>query len=164
MGASTSGQHAAGGMVKSLALQMAADGIEVNAVLSPGVDTHVIHKKAMCQVLRPHMDNRDQPRRHARRGAAPAGGAAGRLLRVGIVFLLPDRRGYLDGETLTVPGGLGANNATAGEPSDHLQAHPDHARPLRPPARRAGIFGRLLHGSFPECVVAGAGGGGHRAG
>jgi len=57
-------------MVKSLALQVAADGIEVNAVLSPGVDTHVIHKKAMCQVLRPHVDNPDQPRRHARRGAA----------------------------------------------------------------------------------------------
>jgi NAD(P)-dependent dehydrogenase (short-subunit alcohol dehydrogenase family) len=47
MGASTSGQHAAGGMVKSLALQVAADGIALNAVLPAGVDTHVIHKKAM---------------------------------------------------------------------------------------------------------------------
>jgi hypothetical protein len=57
-------------MVKSLALQVAADGIAVKAVLSAGVDTNVIHKKAMCQVLRPHVDNPDQPRRHARRGAA----------------------------------------------------------------------------------------------
>jgi hypothetical protein len=38
--------------------------------------------------------------------------AAGRLPRVGIPLLVSDDCGYLNGETLTLPGGINASNGT----------------------------------------------------
>jgi hypothetical protein len=94
-------------------------------------------------------------RRHRHRGRHRAGRTASARTCTWTMFLVPDRRGYLDGETLTVPGGLGANNATAGEPSDHLQATPRPCPTFRPPARRAGFFGQLLTVHSPNALSPG---------
>ena len=120
MGAKNSGHYAAAkwgviGLVRSLALEVAADGITVNAVLPAGVNTDFIHNQAMYQVLRagPGQPIRQTSCRCSRRrpGCWSRRTAAQDISRA-ILFLVSDDGGYLNGETLTLSRGLSASNAT----------------------------------------------------
>ena len=116
MGARNSGHYAAAkwgviGLVKSLALEVAGDGITVNAVLPAGVNTDMLHNKATYKVLRPDLDN------PTKEDVLPLFEAGPRLLEPedvsnAILFLVSDNDGYLNGETLTLSAGLSASNAT----------------------------------------------------
>ena len=116
MGAKNSGHYAAAkwgviGLVKSLALEVAADGITVNAVLPAGVNTDQIHNKSAYKLFRPDLDN------PSKEDVMPLFETGPGLLEPedvsnAILFLVSDDRGYLNGETLTLSAGLSASNAT----------------------------------------------------
>ena len=116
MGGKSSGHYTAAkwgvlGLVKSLALEVAANGITVNAVLPAGVNTDQIHNKAAYKLFRPDLDN------PTREDVMPLFEAGPGLLEPedvsnAILFLVSDERGYLNGETLTLSAGLSASNAT----------------------------------------------------
>jgi SDR family mycofactocin-dependent oxidoreductase len=116
MGATNSGHYAAAkwgviGLVKSLALEVAANGITVNAVLPAGVNTDLIHNKATYTLLRPDLDH---PTREDVMSMFEAG--PGLLepedVSNAILLLVSDDRGFFNGETLTLSAGLSASNAT----------------------------------------------------
>jgi SDR family mycofactocin-dependent oxidoreductase len=116
MGARNSGHYAAAkwgvlGLVKSLSLEVADNGITVNAVLPAGVNTDQIHNKATYKMFRPDLED------PTREDVMPLFGDGPGLLEPedvsnAVLFLVSDERGYLNGETLTLSAGLSASNAT----------------------------------------------------
>ena len=116
MGAKNSGHYAAAkwgvvGLVKSLALEVAANGITVNAILPAGVNTDQIHNKSAYKLFRPDLDN------PTREDVMPLFETGPGLLEPedvsnAILLLVSDDRGYFNGETLTLSAGLSASNAT----------------------------------------------------
>ena len=116
MGATNSGHYAAAkwgviGLVKSLSLEVAANGITVNAVLPAGVNTDLLHNNATYKLLRPDLDN------PTKEGVMPMFEVGPGLLEPedvsnAILYLVCDEHGYLNGATLTLSAGLSASNAT----------------------------------------------------
>jgi SDR family mycofactocin-dependent oxidoreductase len=116
MGGRNSGHYVAAkwgviGLVKSLSLEVAADGITVNAVLPAGVNTDLIHNEATYKLLRPDLDH------PTREDVMPMFEDGPGLLEpsdvsAAILYLISDDRGHLNGETLTLSAGLSASNAT----------------------------------------------------
>ena len=116
MGATNSGHYAAAkwgviGLVKSLSLEVAANGITVNAVLPAGVNTDLLHNNATYKLLRPDLDN------PTKEDVMPMFEVGPGLLEPedvsnAILYLVCDAHGYLNGATLTLSAGLSASNAT----------------------------------------------------
>ena len=113
MGGTNSGHYVAAkwgviGLVKSLSLEVADHGITVNAVLPAGVNTALLHNKATYKALRPDLDD------PTREDIEPMFAQGPGLLEPedvsnAILFLVTDRRGHLNGEVLTMSGGISAN-------------------------------------------------------
>lgn len=118
MGMTNSSHYAAAkwgviGLIKSLALEVASDGISVNAVLPAGVNTDMIHNPAMYKLLRPDLDN---PTKADVLPLFDAGAPTPGLLEPedvsnAILFLISDEGRYMSGETLTLSGGASASNS-----------------------------------------------------
>jgi len=114
MGGRNSGHYVAAkwgviGLVKSLSLEVAANGITVNAVLPAGVNTDMLHNKATYKLLRPDLAD------PTKKDVLPMFEAGPGLLEpedvsAAVLFLVSDVRGHLNGETLTLSAGLSASN------------------------------------------------------
>jgi SDR family mycofactocin-dependent oxidoreductase len=116
MGGTNSGHYVASkwgviGLVKSLSLEVAASGITVNAILPGGVNTDFIHNKATYRQLRPDLDDPSREDVMELFGSGPGLLEPEDVSRA-ILFLVSDAAGHLNGETLTLSGGLSASNAT----------------------------------------------------
>jgi NAD(P)-dependent dehydrogenase (short-subunit alcohol dehydrogenase family) len=113
MGGTNSGHYVAAkwgviGLVKSLSLEVASHGITVNAVLPGGVNTTLLHNKATYHMLRPDLDD------PTREDVEPMFAKGPGLLEpedvsAAVLFLITDRRGYTNGEVLTLSGGVSAS-------------------------------------------------------
>jgi SDR family mycofactocin-dependent oxidoreductase len=113
MGGMNSGHYVAAkwgliGLVKSLALEVADHGVTVNAVLPAGVNTALLHNKDTYKMLRPDLDD------PTREDVEPMFAHGPGLLEPedvshAIMLLISDRRGHMNGEVLTLSGGMSAS-------------------------------------------------------
>lgn len=102
------------GLVKSLAMEVGAHGITVNAVCPTAVDTQMIQNEAAYKLFLPDAEN------PTREDAAPAFESLNAIpvpwvepadISHAMVFLCSDEARYITGETIAVAAGQNAGNA-----------------------------------------------------
>ncbi|MBW0114528.1 mycofactocin-coupled SDR family oxidoreductase [Pseudonocardia abyssalis] len=102
------------GLVKSLAMEVGAHGITVNAICPTSVDTDMIQNSAAYELFLPDTEN------PTREDAAPAFQAMNAIpvpwiepvdISNAMLFLASDEARYVTGETLAVAAGMNAGNA-----------------------------------------------------
>lgn len=113
MGAANSGHYAAAkwgvlGLVKSLSLEVFEHGITVNAVLPAGVNTAMIQNPATYKIFRPDLA---EPTKDDVMPLWEQGGGLIEPEEVAqvVLFLVSDDGRHLNGETVTMSGGMSAS-------------------------------------------------------
>jgi SDR family mycofactocin-dependent oxidoreductase len=102
------------GLVKSLAQEVAAEGITVNAICPTGVATTMIHNDAAYRLFLPDMENptkEDAEPAFAGLNAIPIPWVEVEDISNAMMFLASDDARYITGETLAVAAGQNATNA-----------------------------------------------------
>jgi SDR family mycofactocin-dependent oxidoreductase len=102
------------GLVKSVAQEVAADGITVNAICPTGVATTMIHNDAAYRLFLPDMENptkEDAEPAFAGLNAIPIPWVEVEDISNAMLFLASDEARYITGETIAVAAGQNANNA-----------------------------------------------------
>jgi SDR family mycofactocin-dependent oxidoreductase len=101
------------GLVKSIALEVAAHGVTVNAVCPTTVDTTMIQNDAMYRIFRPDLENPTQEDARAAftsLNPIPVPWVETQDISNAILFLVSDRARYITGEAISVSAGSAAQN------------------------------------------------------
>jgi SDR family mycofactocin-dependent oxidoreductase len=102
------------GLVKSLALEVAASGVTVNAVCPAAVSTPMIHNEAFEKLFLPDIaePTREQVEQaYLALNPIPVPWMQPDDISRAVLFLASDRARYISGETVTVAAGWNAHNA-----------------------------------------------------
>jgi SDR family mycofactocin-dependent oxidoreductase len=102
------------GLVKSVALEVAADGITVNAVAPTSVNTPMIQNLAFRQLFVPDVDDppaTDVEEAYRALNPIPVPWVEPEDVTHAVMFLASDEARYISGEVLTVSAGWAARNA-----------------------------------------------------
>ena len=102
------------GLVKSLAMEVAANGITVNAVCPTGVDTDMIQNEAAYKLFLPDKENptrEDAAGAFAALNAQPIPWVEAQDVSNAILFLVSDDARYITSEAIHVAAGQNASNA-----------------------------------------------------
>jgi len=102
------------GLVKSVALEVAAHGITVNAVCPTGVDTTMIQNESAYRLFLPdaeHPTREDAAPAFQGLNAIPVPWVETSDISNAMAFLCSDEARYITGETISVAAGHNANNA-----------------------------------------------------
>lgn len=115
MGAANSRHYAAAkwgviGLIKSVSLEVAGQGVTANAVLPSGVETDMIMNPATYRVLLPHLDN---PTRADAEAMFAEGGGLIQPEEVSrlVLLLVGKHGGRFNGEALSLSGGMSGGTA-----------------------------------------------------
>lgn len=102
------------GLVKTLSLEVAGNGVTVNAVCPTGVDTDMIQNEAAYRLFLPDNENptrEDAAGAFATLNAQPIPWVEPQDISNAILFLVSDDARYITGEAINVAAGQNASNA-----------------------------------------------------